>query len=181
MKSKKLLILFLGLSFIFGCNATNENDMNWSYKEDLSFVEKKTAEYEGLQDVAVGNLKYVVNTKSFEKFSAYIEKQAHFTGTIYYELNVNESHFLIVLITQSDSTLDSIVFNGESELHHKHMNTNLKLAIQPVLKKNIIISDGYLMLRVDIENGVVLNRFVNIVDELSEKPLVNRVDFIENY
>jgi hypothetical protein len=178
MKSKRLLILFLGLSFIFGCNATNENEMNWSYQEDLNFVEKSIAEYEGLQDVAVGNLKYVVNTKSFEQFAAYIEKQANFTGTIYYELNVNESHFLIALLTPKDSTIDSIVFNGESVSHHQNMITSLKSAIQPVLQKDIIISDGYLMLRVDIENGMVLNRFVNVVDELSDKPLVSRVDFI---
>lgn len=179
MKVKSIFFL-LGIILLTSCKDTSEKQMNWSYEEDYSFVEQHISDYQGLQDVALGNLKYVINTRSYKEFLSYIEQRDNLTGTIYYELNVNDSHFLITVFFLDKSILESITFSGGELIKKRYLATDLKPALQPKLKENILISDGYLLLRVDIKNDIVTNRFVNVLDELSVEPLIGRASLSED-
>ncbi len=173
---KKIQILACVL-LLLSSNSYCESKMNWNYESDMAYVLQKMTGFSGLGDVAIGNMRYLSSTTTFDNFSNFISKYEKFSGVIYYELNVNENHFLIAVFDSNNNEKFINVYDGKKRYWVSYEGYSFNCVNQPKLEENSIISDGYLSLRVDVELGFVRNRCINVLSKLKKLKLIDRFNF----
>lgn len=181
---QKFMVMLLAFLMV-SCSVSR--GVSWDLNDEVEHYFGIYDEAPGLSELVIGNLKYGYHTKIYSSFKKSLQ-EVSLNGAeqryIYYELNVDDSHYLFMFIAvEGDNCRGFFVDNNKKELIplSECFEPKFKFDEQKV-SSELMILHGYFVGLVKLDDSASPYRYGKVIASLDETKNVTErlLDFVSD-